>query len=40
MGVGAEPYLPTSTLEHVKYTVKQAHGMEMKDIPEFGIAAN
>ena len=37
MGIGSEPYLATSTLEHVRYTVKQAHGLEMEDIPEFGI---
>lgn len=38
MGKGDEPYLATSTLDQVKYIIRQAYGREMEDIPEFGIA--
>ncbi|KAF2768273.1 NAD(P)-binding protein [Teratosphaeria nubilosa] len=40
MGKGAAPYLADSTLDQVKYIVRQAHGMKMEDIAEFGIAAD
>jgi len=39
MGKNDQPYLANSTLDHVKYIIKQAHGVEMEDLPEFGIAA-
>lgn len=38
MGKDEEPYLATSTLDHVKYVVRNAHGTEMEDIADFGIA--
>lgn len=38
MGVGEEPFLADSTLDQVKYIIRHAHGQEMEDIPEFGIA--
>lgn len=38
MGKDDAPYLPTSTLDHVKYVVRNAHGKEMEDIADFGIA--
>ena len=38
MGKGDAPHLADSTMDQVKYIVRQAHGVEMEDIPEFGIA--
>ncbi|OQU94456.1 hypothetical protein CLAIMM_00811 [Cladophialophora immunda] len=39
MGKGDTPFLGESTLDQVKYIVRQAHGQEMYDISEeFGIA--
>jgi hypothetical protein len=38
MGKGEPPYLATSTLDHVKYVIRQALGKEMDDIADFGIA--
>ena len=38
MGKNDTPYLATSTLDQVKYIIRQAHGMEMEDIADFGIA--
>lgn len=38
MGTGDSPYLATSTLDHVKYVIRQASGKEMDDIADFGIA--
>ena len=38
LGAGQEPYFASSTLDHVKYIIRQAYGTEMEDIPEFGIA--
>ncbi|KAK5047277.1 hypothetical protein LTR84_006799 [Exophiala bonariae] len=37
MGRGEEPYLAENTLDHVKYTIRQAYGVEMEDIAEFSI---
>lgn len=40
MGKGETPFLGESTLDQVKYIVRQAHGREMEDFSEeFGIAA-
>ncbi|OAP63900.1 hypothetical protein AYL99_03127 [Fonsecaea erecta] len=36
MGTGDEPYLAESTLDQVKYVIRQAHGTEMADIADFG----
>nr|KAK5448274.1 hypothetical protein LTR18_001362 [Exophiala xenobiotica] len=38
MGKGDVPYLADSTLDQVKYIIRHAHGTEMEDIPEFGLA--
>lgn len=38
MGKDDAPYLATSTLDHVRYVIRQAYGKEMEDIPDFGIA--
>lgn len=38
MGKDDPPYLATSTLDQVKYVVRQAYGKEMEDIADFGIA--
>lgn len=38
MGDKDTPYLATSTLDQVKYIIRFAHGKEMEEIPEFGIA--
>ncbi len=38
MGKGATPFLADSTLDQVKYIIREAHGREMEDIPDFGIA--
>ncbi|KEF51679.1 uncharacterized protein A1O9_12314 [Exophiala aquamarina CBS 119918] len=38
MGKNDPPYLATSTLDQVKYIVRQAYGKEMEDITDFGIA--
>ncbi|EXJ63548.1 uncharacterized protein A1O5_11309 [Cladophialophora psammophila CBS 110553] len=38
MGKGDTPFLADSTLDHVKYIIREAHGKEMEDIPDFGIA--
>jgi hypothetical protein len=37
MGRGEEPYLADDTLDHVKYAIRQAHGVEMEDIAAFSI---
>ena len=37
MGRGEEPYLADDTLDHVKYVIRQAHGVEMEDIADFSI---
>lgn len=37
MGRGENPYLADNTMDHVKYTIRQAHGVEMEDIAEFSI---
>lgn len=39
MGVNDTPYLADSTIDQVRYIVRQAYGEEMEDIPGFGIAA-
>lgn len=38
MGKGETPFLGESTLDQVKYIIREAHGMEMENIPGFGIA--
>lgn len=40
MGVDEKPFLADSTIDHVKYVVKQAYGTEMhvEDVQEFGLA--
>lgn len=38
MGKDDDPFLAESTLDQVKYIIRQAYGTEMEDIPEFGIA--
>ncbi len=38
MGKGDDPYLAKSTLDQVKYIVREAYGEEMEDIPGFGLA--
>ena len=38
MGKGHTPFLADSTLDQVKYIIREAHGKEMEDIPGFGIA--
>ena len=40
MGTNDSPFLAESTLDHVKYVIRQAHGVEMEDIPAFGIAGS
>lgn len=41
MGKGDTPFLGESTLDQVKYIIREAHGTEMEDITEeFGIAGN
>jgi hypothetical protein len=39
MGKDDTPFLADSTLDQVKYIIRSAHGREMEDIAEFGIAA-
>jgi hypothetical protein len=38
MGKDDTPFLAKSTLDQVKYVIRQAHGKEMEDIVDFGIA--
>lgn len=37
MGIEDDVYIPRSTLDHVRYGVKLASGLEVSDIPGFGI---
>ena len=39
MGEGDKAYLADSTLDQVQYVIRQAYGIEMEDIPEFGPSA-
>ncbi|EXJ88948.1 hypothetical protein A1O3_02012 [Capronia epimyces CBS 606.96] len=38
LGKDETPYLATSTIDHVKYVVRNAHGVEMEDVADFGLA--
>jgi hypothetical protein len=38
LGKGDTPFIAESTLDQVKYIIREAYGTEMEDIPEFGIA--
>ncbi|KAK5189965.1 hypothetical protein LTR47_005964 [Exophiala xenobiotica] len=39
MGDSDAPFLAENTLDHVKYIVRQAHGLEMEDMEEFSIVS-